>query len=155
MLDVVDEKPLVLPPAGVLTLQQRTAILKHGARIKKWLEDSEEDTLAYMKAGNEVPGFKLVTSRGGNRYWTDPKQAAKLLLKDTILKDTEVNKVTVISPGAAEKLLGKHKFNGPLMNLIGKPPGNIVVAPVDDKRDEVLMLKGEDYFGEEITLENL
>jgi hypothetical protein len=136
-LEVIDEVSASFPPANMITETQMVAILKHKAAIESWMDDVEEFATERLKAGVPVPGFKLVLSRGGNRYWTDPKKAAELLLKDTVLKRDEVIDEKVISPGGAEKLLGKRKFTGELMELIAKTPGVPVLAPVEDKREAV------------------
>lgn len=135
-LRVERETPL-LPKAGTLTIDQRIAIEKHGDAISKWIKDVQDYNLQSMKAGTPMPGFKLVMSRGGNRYWSDPAQAAKLLVSTTILKRAEVIEEKVIGPAAAEKLLGKNTFPVALTNLIAKAPGSPCIAPEDDKRQSI------------------
>lgn len=137
-LEVIDEVSASFPPPNMITETQMVAILKHKAAIASWMDDVEEFATERLKAGVPVPGFKLVLSRGGNRYWTDPKKAAELLLKETVLKRDEVVEEKVISPGGAEKLLGKRKFTGELMELIAKTPGVPVIALESDKREEVV-----------------
>jgi len=91
-----------------------------------------------MKSGLAIPGFKLVLSRVGNRYWKNPAKAAKLLLAKTILREDEVYSRTVLSPAGVEKLLGKSGMTTELANLVGKPQGQPVIAPEDDKRESCL-----------------
>lgn len=133
-----------LPEANVITLTQLGAVLKYKDQITKWLKDAEEYALQFMKGGGKIPGFKLVTSRGGNRYWSNPKAAAKLLLA-TILKREEVIEEKVIGPAAAEKLLGKNKLSADLMNLIAKPPGQPCIATDDDPRESCLLDGADDF----------
>lgn len=135
-LAVIEPGPKHLPPVASVSVKQLQAILQHGSEIKKWLSDAEDYALQFMKGGSKIPGFKLVLSRGGNRFWSNPKAAAKLMLENTILKKDEVFEQKVIGPAAAEKLLGKQKFDAGLMNLIARPPGVPVIAPVADKREE-------------------
>jgi hypothetical protein len=124
------------PPAASISLQQIGAILQHADQIKKFIGDVEDYALTFMRGGGKLPGYKLVLSRGGNRYWSNPKAAGKLLLENTVLRENEVYTQSVIGPAAAEKLLGKQKFDTRLTNLIAKSPGVPVIAPVDDKREE-------------------
>jgi len=124
-----------LPPVQSVSVNQLSAILTHGEQIIKWLKDGQSYALERMKTGVQIPGFKLVTSRGGNRYWSNPEKAAKLLIGSTVLKEDEVYERSVISPAAAEKLVGKNKFNVALTNLISKPPGQPVIAPDTDSRE--------------------
>jgi len=135
-LGVIEPGPKRLPPVQSVSVRQLQAILEHGAEIKKWIGDAEEYALHFMRGGGDIPGFKLVLSRGGNRYWSNPKAAAKLLLESTVLREDEVYTQNVIGPAAAEKLLGKQKFDVRLTNLIAKPPGVPVIAPLDDKREQ-------------------
>lgn len=123
----------------VLNVNQLSKLLLHKEDILKWFKDAEAYALQFMKGGGKIPGFKLVTSRGGNRYWSNPMKAASILLLDTILKREEVIEERVIGPAAAEKLLGKHKFGAELMNLIAKPPGQPCIATEDDPRESCLL----------------
>lgn len=134
---MTDDVPMHFPPSKAVSLSQLSAILRHKSEIIRWLGDAEEYALEHMKAGNKIPGFKLVLSRGGNRYWSDPKKAAALLLEQTILKRGEVIEEKTIGPAAVEKKLGKHKFTAELMNLIAKAPGSPCIAPEEDSRENI------------------
>jgi hypothetical protein len=133
-LDTIEQpKPLPLPEA--LSIEQLAAVLKHKDNIAKWLNDVEEYATNRLRDGNAVPGFKLVMSRGGNRYWSNPKKAAELLVKTTVLKRAEVIEEKTITPAAAEKLVGKKKFAAELTALITRNPGAPELAPVEDRRE--------------------
>lgn len=134
-LAVIEDTPKQLPAAQAMTDKQLAAIIQHGDAIVKWVKDAQDYALQRMKAGHTLPGHKLVLSRGGNRYWSDPTKAAKLLLKESILREEEVWEKSVISPAAVEKLIGKNKFPKDVFNLIAKAPGQPVIAPLDDKRE--------------------
>lgn len=133
---IEDAKP-ELPTLQALTEHQRILVERHGDEIIKWVKDVQAYNLEQMSAGNPLPGFKLVMSRGGNRYWTDPKKASELLLSETHLRREEVIEEKVIGPAGAEKLLGKRKFSAGLMNLIGRPEGRPEIAEEGDKREAV------------------
>lgn len=138
-LAVIDESPKHLPPAQALSVAQIAAVLQHGDAIQKWIDDVSTYATDHLKGGGKIPGFKLVLSRGGNRFWTDPKKAAELLVEQTILKREEVIEEKVIGPAAVEKKLGKNKLSVDLLNLIDKPSGSQVIAPEDDKRESLLL----------------
>lgn len=152
-LAVIEDVPPVLPLPSALPIEQLAAVLKHRKKIAKWLDDAEEYATNRLTEGHTVPGFKLVMSRGGNRYWADPKKAAELLLKTTVLSRSEVVEEKTISPAAAEKLVGKKKFSTELESLITRAPGGPELAPADDKRESCLVsgatefapLKDEDF----------
>jgi len=138
MLAVIDDTPK--PGGKVLTEKQLAAIVHHGDEIKKWIDDAQAFALQHMKAGGRIEGFKLVTSRGGNRYWSDPIRAAKYLQEDTILRKEELfTEPKIVGPAAVEKLLGKGKIPARAFGLIAKPPGQPVIAPEDDPRESCLV----------------
>jgi len=131
--------PLPKPGSSIISMEQVQRILTHKDGMISWLNDVEEWAQDYMKAGGKIPGFKLVLSRGGNRYWSKPSEAAALLARDTMLNGNEIT-IThreVISPAQAEKLIGKNKFSAELSNLIAKPAGSPVLAPESDKREAI------------------
>lgn len=130
-----DSEPVHFVPPPALSVEQIGRVLTLKSQIAKWLDDVEAYATEHLRGGGKLPGWKLVTSRGGNRYWTDPKKAATLLLEDTVLRREEVIEEKVISPGGAEKLLGKNKLNVELTALIAKAPGVPVIAPVEDRRE--------------------
>jgi len=155
-LATIEPGPKHLPPAASVSLQQLQAILEHGNEIKKWIGDAEDYALQFMRGGGKIPGHKLVLSRGGNRYWSNPKEAAKLMLESTVLREEEVFTKSVIGPAAAEKLLGKQKFDARLTNLISKPPGVPVIAPADDKREEYgVVVENEFEALDDVKLEDI
>jgi hypothetical protein len=120
-------------------------VLRHKKKIEQWLKDAAEYAESRMKDGHEIPGFKLVLSRGGHRFWTDEKKAAELLVKSTVLKRAEVVEETTISPAAVEKLIGKNKFSSELTALIGKPAGSPTVVPADDKRESCVITGATEF----------
>lgn len=138
-LSEINDKVSTLPAPKTITLQQLGSILTYGDLVIDWIKDAKEYALEVMKHGVKIPGHKLVTSRGGHRFWTNPNAAAKELLKSTILNEDEVFEKKLIGPAAVEKLLGKNKFSTALTNLIGKPPGQPVIAPEADKRKSCLI----------------
>jgi len=134
VLAKVDRGPMHFPPVKAVTVEQLAAVLTHGDAIKQWVDDVREYALEHMKNGGVVPGFKLVQGRQGNRYWTDEEKAAKLLLEHTHLRENEVYERSVVSPGGAEKLLGKKALTLDLLNLVGRAEGKPTIAPEADKR---------------------
>lgn len=143
-LDVV-EAPAALPLPSALPMKQIIAALNHGKTIKKWIDDVESYAQAMLTDGMPVPGFKLVMSRGGNRYWSDPKKAADLLVKTTILKKSEVVEESTISPAQAEKLVGKKKFSKEVEALITRNPGAPEIAPESDKRESCTITAATEF----------
>lgn len=145
-LAVIDDA-MHFPPPQSLSVSTIAAIGARGDEIIKWLKDVQDYALAYVQGGKTLEGLKVVLSRGGNRYWTDPVKAAKLLTETTILKESEVVEKKTISPAAVEKLLGKtHKLSAELLDLVDKPPGKEVLTGVDDKREGVRRVIASEVF---------
>lgn len=136
VLATIETGPKHFPPVKAISAKQLAAVLQHGDAIKQWVDDAKEYALDYLKGGGTIEGFKLVLGRQGNRYWTNPEQAAKLLLKDTHLRENEVYETSVVSPGGADKLLGKKALTLDLLNLVARADGKPTIAPAADKRPE-------------------
>lgn len=134
-----------LPAMPAITMDRLAAIVRHGDQVIKWINDAQAYALDYMKGGGKLPGFKLVTSRGGNRYWRDPKRAAKVLLEDTHLRREEVVIESTISPAQVEKFLGKSGMPKGAMHLIERPNGKPVIAPDTDKRKSCMIIGSDEF----------
>ncbi len=136
-LAALERAPGHLAPVQSISVKQLCAILEHGGKIKQWIDEAQKFALQFMKDGGTIPGFKVVTSRGGNRYWTQPELAAKHLLQTHLRRD-EVFEEKLISVKQAEDLLGKNKFSAQLTSLIAKPAGQPTIAPESDSRESCL-----------------
>lgn len=103
--------------------------------IEHWCKAVRGEVERRLFLGQDVPGYKLVEGKLGNRAWVDADDA-EAKLKGMRLKLDEMYERKVISPTTAEKLLKKDKpksWNA-LQNLIQRAPGKPSVAPVTDKR---------------------
>ncbi len=145
-LAVIEEAPPMLPAVNVISVEQLSVILKHKSQIEKWLNDAEEYAFSQLSIGNKIPGFKIVTSNGGHRYWVDQKKAIETLTKQTILKRADLVEESLISPAQVEKLIGKTKFKAASIGLTGKPVGKPTIAPEDDERESCLITAESDGF---------
>lgn len=105
--------------------------------IEGWIKAVRAEVESELTAGREVPHFKLVQGRKGNRDWTSEDAAIKLL-KGFRLKVDEMYDFSLKSPPKIEKLLGKQVKRWPkVLPLIHQPDGKISVAHESDKRDAV------------------
>ena len=122
--------------------------------IEDWIKAVRAEVERRLLAGDEVPGFKLVLGKAGNRAWKDAEEAEKQL-KAMRLKVEERYDLKLISPTSAEKL---HKAGviGPrqwprLQSLIGRADPKPSVAPVTDQRDAYVPTPVADDFQVEET----
>ena len=102
-----------------------------------------------MLSGSEVPGYKLVAGKKGNRQWSDAKLAEETL-KMMRLKESEMYDFKLISPTTADKLakigtIGIRQWPK-LQELITQKTGSPHVAPVTDSRPALMAKPVADEF---------
>lgn len=102
--------------------------------IEDWLKAVRAEVERRLLAGGDVPGYKLVQGKQGNRAWRDAAEAEKLL-KSFRLKEAEMYDFKIISPTSAEKVLAESpKRWAKAQELITRSDGKPSVAPLKDKR---------------------
>ena len=87
----------------------------------------------------QLPGYKTVQGRPGNRRWTDAEEAEQVIRKQTKLKVKEFTKSALLSPTQIEGLLGKSATQEILGEYIERPDGKLTVAPEDHPSPAVLL----------------
>lgn len=112
----------------------------------KWAKDLQDYALAKARAGEKVPGYKLVEGRSVRKV-KDQNAMALALQKagyepDMIWKPLELQTLTNL-----EKLVGKKAFAKDYAALIEKPKGKPVLVPESDKRPEWQDATPEEMFG--------
>ena len=101
--------------------------------IEQWCRSVRAEVERRLTSGQDVPGYKLVEGRRGNRAWKSVEIAQEELAK--FLKRDEMIEEKLISPATAEKLLKKDPEGLKLLDSITeRPEGKLSVAPVTDKR---------------------
>lgn len=104
-----------------LTQEQIANILRVAPEVESWLEEVRSHALAQAMAGNIPPGFKIAEGRAGARKWGDASQAEEYLYAK--LGERAYTR-DILTPAAAEKLLGKQAFAQlqlPIIQAAGKP----------------------------------
>lgn len=108
--------------------------------VASWIKSVEAYALDALTAGQEVPGYKLVQGKAGNRKWSDEGQADKLLKGWKVPAEYRYNK-TLISPTQAEKLVKLKTLSAEQWDKLGavitREPGHPTVAPLSDKRPAI------------------
>lgn len=100
--------------------------------VKKWLKAIEIEVHNSLMRGENIPGFKLVEGRAGNREWDDARAVNAFFDAHGIGEERFEKKL--VSPTQAEK-----QFKGlwpELSKRIVRSPGRPIVAPETDKRPE-------------------
>lgn len=110
-----------------------STILEEKPVISAWLKAAEDRALADLLEGREVPGFKVVEGKLGNRKWADEKKVSEAL-EAAGYSPVEYTETLLLSPAKMDKALGKKKVAELLSDLIDRSPGAPTVVPVSDKR---------------------
>lgn len=125
--------------------------------IEDWCKAVRAETERRLLAGDNVPGWKLVQGKKGNRAWSKPADV-EALFKSMRLKESEMYDFKLISPATAEKL-AKAKVIGPrqwpkVQELITQSEGKAHVAPATDSRPALVVTPVVDDFTD-VTAEDL
>ena len=105
--------------------------------VEQWCKAIRAEVERRLLAGEDVPGFKLVEGRRGNRAWTD-EGAVEKLFKSFRFKKEQMYDFKLISPTKAEKLLKQNPGRWEKVEaLTSRAEGKPSVAPVTDRRPAV------------------
>lgn len=117
--------------------------------IESWCKAVRAKAESEMLAGRDVPGYKLVAGKKGNRAWTNVDEV-EAMMKSMRLKQEVMYDFKLISPTSADKLakaevIGKKQWPK-LQALITQSEGGLSVAPASDKRPAVVITPVEQDF---------
>ena len=115
--------------------------------VEGWCKAVRAEVERRLFAGDEVPGFKLVQGKRGNRAWSD-REAALEAMKSMRLKHEDIYSYSLNGPAPMEKLLKKENPRrwATLQALIVQPEGRPHVAPVSDGRPALSVTPTADDF---------
>ena len=108
-------------------------VLDMESMISLWIRRVKAQALEDLLAGKEIPGYKVVEGKMGNRKWTDEAQIISTLEGAGIPRD-EYTETRLLSPAAMDKALGKKRAAELLSDLTSREPGAPTVVPETDKR---------------------
>lgn len=101
--------------------------------ISLWLQKVKEQALTTLLDGGEVPGYKVVEGKEGNRKWTNELAVAEALIGAGYSQE-EYTETKLLSPAAMDKAIGKKRASELLREFISRSPGAPIIAPETDKR---------------------
>lgn len=119
--------------------------------IEGWCKAVRGAVFDHLNSGDDVPGFKLVRGRKGNRRWVSEEEAEKVLVKSMKLKHDVAYSKKLISPTQALKILKESpQRTKRIESLITQSEGALSVAPEDDKRpaETPISVEFEDLTGD-------
>lgn len=117
----------------VLAPHEVAEVLQMEPLVTLWLKRVHDQAMTAMLNGEQVPGWKVVEGKQGNRKWTDEKVVFDTLVAAGYYGD-DITKTEVLSPAAMDKAIGKKKVAELLNSLIDRAPGAPTIAPESDKR---------------------
>lgn len=134
-------------PPGPLTDASLSYAMTKVDLIEGWCKAVRAEVERRLFAGDEVPGFKLVEGKRGNRAWSD-REAALEAMKSMRLKHEDIYSYSLNGPAPMEKLLKKENPRrwATLQALIVQPEGKPHVAPVSDGRPALSITPTADDF---------
>lgn len=120
-------------PVPVLAPHEVAEVLEMEPLISLWLKRVKAQAMDTLLSGGEVPGFKVVEGKLGNRKWTDELKVAEALAAAGYGAE-DYTETKLLSPAAMDKSLGKKKVAELLETLIDRAPGAPTIVPASDKR---------------------
>lgn len=108
-------------------------LLKKEAVITMFLKAIKSEALATLSRGDEIPGFKLVEGKLGNRKWADEARVMEIL-KDNGYGEEDFTETKLLSPSGMDASLGKKTVAELLGSIITRAPGTPIIVEESDKR---------------------
>jgi hypothetical protein len=134
--------PVAPIPPELIPAEKLAAALPLFPRIRAWLDAAEARALA-LAMRSELPGYKAVAGKPGNRAWAGEDTVTAEALAGLRL-NPYVRKL--VSPAVAEEALAKQPSDRPgkawgkkdaaalLAKLVSRAPGKPTLAPASDPR---------------------
>ena len=117
----------------VLAPHEVAEVLAMEPLVTLWLKRVKQQALTDLMDGKEVPGWKVVEGKLGNRKWTDELAVMHALELNGYSED-DITETKLLSPAAMDKSIGKKKVAELLTDLIDRSPGAPTIVPASDKR---------------------
>lgn len=131
-----------LPPYHEVPVERLAAIYPWRPVIEKYFREMYDYLLRKLEMDIPVPGQKLSMGRAGNRVWTDPAGARKMM-RSYGISDIDMWDQKFISPAQASTLLkisigGTKKENDArVAEFVYSPPGKLTMIPEVDARPAI------------------
>ena len=117
----------------VLAPHEVAEVLEMEPLVSLWLKRVKDQAMTTLLNGGEVPGYKVVEGKLGNRKWTADFQVLETL-KAAGYSQEDITETKLLSPAGMDKAIGKKKVAELLEQFIDRAPGAPTLAPETDKR---------------------
>jgi hypothetical protein len=130
------EEDMIPQDTKNLSTAELSVILKHVEAIKKFANSLEDAALKKLEMGEQIPGYKMVMGKPGNRAWKDKEKVLKYFKKSSIKKEV-YQEESLVSVAQAEMKIPK--TNPTLIKLleneVSRSSGKPCLATDSDKRE--------------------
>lgn len=116
-----------------------------GEEIAEWLDmvpileqavkSANHEAHRRLTESQEVPGWKLVKGRAGNRRWSDADAVEQMLAGEELEQEITHTEPKIKSPAQLEKALKGTEYVGKLDSFIVRSPPKPTLAPSTDPRE--------------------
>lgn len=131
----------------LLTNEEIADVLIRGQRLADWLSDVQDYALSAVLAGEDIPGWKAVEGRAGNRQFTNA-DAAFAAARLAGIEEVMLYERKPVTLAALEKIMGPKRFAEVLGGMVVTPPGKPALAPASDNRKPIMRSTAEQDFKE-------
>lgn len=126
-------KPIMNSDIKLISNEDISRYLKESIGLIDWINDLEEEALASILKGEEIPGYKAVEGRSIRKFKDTDKAIS--LLEGAGYDEAVLYERKPLSLSKLEKLVGKKEFDNVLGTEVIKPQGKPTLVPESDKRD--------------------
>lgn len=117
----------------VLSPSEVADVLQMEPLIALWLKRVKAQAMTTLLEGGEVPGYKVVEGKLGNRKWTSELEVLDCLTAQGYSPE-DVTETKLLSPAAMEKVVGRKKAAELLDRFIVRSPSALAIVPESNKR---------------------
>ena len=128
-----------------LTNEQLAWVMDNVGLIEDWIKAVRGRVESELFSGRQVPGYKVVQGKKGNRQWRDETEVVNFI-KEQGIPFATIYKSSMKSPAELEKVFKKDPAWEVLKNMVVQNEGKPSVAPESDKRPSLLLESVEKDF---------
>ena len=126
-----------LKEVHTLTHAEIGALLPRVNTLVNWAKSLEAHAFNELNKGQEIPGYKLVMGRNGNRKWTDEDDIERKLTQLGIRKSEMFSK-KLLTPAQMCKIIKKKDLSVTQIETFwNSPEGKPTIAVDSDSREEI------------------
>ncbi len=126
-------KPIMDKDISLISNEDISNYLKESVGLIDWIKDLEEEALATILKGEEIPGYKAVEGRSIRKFRDHDKAIS--MLQRVGYDEAVLYEKKPLTLAKLEKLVGKKEFEEVLGGEVIKPRGKPTLVPESDKRD--------------------